>query len=156
MPTMMTEERAIELMNDVLQRKMNSPASYVLQASPYVTEDDRPVLAEIEALAATTRRHAEEAARRILALEGVPFGGSYDPKVADANYLSVRYLLKQLIAWLGQDIALETRYRDACDVLEARDYFATVVEDDLAHRARLQAAKADLEARRPDRGTHLP
>jgi len=138
-------ERAVEMLNEVLRRKMNSPAAYVLEASPYVTETDRPIIEAIEALSATARRHAEEAARRILLLEGIPQGGSYDPSVADSNYLSVRYLLGQLLVRLERDIALFEQLRDLCDVPEARDFLTTVIEDDAAHRERLRALANQTE-----------
>jgi bacterioferritin (cytochrome b1) len=147
-------DRAIEMLNEVLQRKLNSPATYMLEASPYVAEGDTAIVEAIEALRAADRQHAEEAARRILALEGAPYGGSYDASVADSNYLSVRYLLGQLLARLEADIALFEQYRDRCDVLEAKDFLTLVVEDDVAHRDRLKALTAKLEAESPDAATH--
>ena len=147
-------ERAVEILNEVLRRKLNSPAGYVLDASPHVAEGDEPIVEAIEALRATDRGHAEEAARRILALEGVPYGGSYDASVADSNYLSVRYLLGQLLARLEQEIALFEQYRDRCEVLEVKDFLADVVEDDIAHRNRLKALKEQVEAQSPKTTTH--
>jgi bacterioferritin (cytochrome b1) len=147
-------EKAVDMLNDVLERKMNSPAAYVLEATPYVTEADRPIVAEIEALEQTDRRHAAETAQRILALEGAPRGGSHDPSVADSNYLSVRYLLGQLLARLEANLALFAQYRDRCGILEARDLFAQIVEDDISHRNRLKALRDVLDAQ--PTATHLP
>lgn len=149
-------EKAIDLLNDVLLRKLNSMATYVLEASPHVEESERPLMEEIEAIAETERRHAEEAARRILELEGVPQGGCFDPSVADCNYLSLGYVAQQLLARLEQNIALFEQYRDRCDVLEAKDFFAMVLEEDLAHRDRLRELLGRLEAGRPGVETHLP
>jgi len=147
-------ERATEMLNDVLRRKINSPAAYVLEASPYATENDRPVVEAIEALHATAWRHAEEAARQILVLEGVPYSGSYDPVVAESNYLSVRYLLGRLLARLTEDICLFEQYRDRCGVPEARQLLARIVGEDKAHRDRLQALREQLETERPGAKTH--
>ena len=134
-------ERAIQMLNEVLRRTMNSPAGYVLESSPYSTDADRPIMEAIEALSATARRQAAEAARRILLLEGVPHGGSYDPEVADSNYLSVRYLVGKLLVRLEADIALFEQYRDECEVLEAKDFLNAVIEDDVAHRNQLKAVR---------------
>ena len=131
-------ERAVQMLNEVLRRTMNSPAGYVLESSPYFTDADRPIMEAIEALSATARRQAAEAARRILLLEGVPHGGSYDPEVADSNYLSVRYLAGKLLARLEGDIALFEQYREVCEVLEAKDFLTTVIEDDIGHRDQLR------------------
>jgi len=149
-------EQAIEMLNEVLKRKLNSPAAYVLEASPYVTDEDQMIIAEIEAMRKSDHRHAREAARRILALEGVPQSGSYDPSVADSNYLSVRYLVGQLLARIEQEIALVEQYRDRCEVLEAKDFFAMVVEDDKVHRDRLKEILDRLRAERSQTPTHLP
>jgi len=142
-------ERALEMLNEVLRRKMNSPATYILESSPYVREADRPVVEAIEAVSATARRHAEEAARRILLLEGVPHSGSYDPSVADSNYLSVCYLLGQLIVRLEKDIALFKEYQDQCEVLEAKDVLAMVIEDDTAHCHKLTALRDQMKTEHP-------
>lgn len=149
-------EEAIEMLNEVLQRKMHSPATYVLEASPYTTETDRPIIEAIEALNVTARRHAGETARRILALEGVPYGGSYDASVADSNYLSVRYLLSQLLARLEQDIALFEQYRTHCEVPEVKEFLRSVIEDDVVHRDRFKALRQKLQDERPATETHLP
>jgi bacterioferritin (cytochrome b1) len=147
-------ERAIEMLNEVLRRKINSPAAYVLEASPYATENDRPVVEAIEALNAAARRHAEEAARQILVLEGVPYSGSFDPAVAESNYLSVRYLLGRLLTRLAEDIALFEQYCDRCEVPEAKEFLARVVEEDKGHCDRLHALREQIESQRPDVTTH--
>ena len=156
MAAMDASDRAIEMLNQVLQRKMHSPAAYILEASPHATKDDQPIVEAIEALNATARRQAEETARRILALEGVPYGGSYDASVADSNYLSVRYLLGQLLARLEQDIALFEQYRARCEVREIKDFLGSVIEQDRAHRGRLEQLRHQLQAERPAAETHLP
>jgi bacterioferritin (cytochrome b1) len=149
-------EKAIGMLNEVLKRKMNSAAGYVLESSPYATDADGPAIEAIEALSATARRHAEEAARRILLLEGVPHGGSYDPSIADSNYLSARYLLRPLLARLEQDIALFEEYRERCQVLEARDFLTMVIEDDKIHRDQLRALREQFQAKRSITATHEP
>lgn len=156
MPPVSDIESAIAILNDVLARKLNSPASYVLEASPYVTDADRPILEAITALDEIAQGHAKEAAQIILALEGAPRGGSYDPTVADSNYLSVRYLLGQLLARLEQEIRLFDQYRARCELLEAKDFLTKVVEDDTAQRDRLKALKERLAAEEPSVDTHRP
>jgi len=131
-------ERAVEMLNGVLQRKMNSLATYLAEASPYVAKTDRPILEAIQELNASERLHAEEAARLILLFEGVPQSGIYDPSVVESNYLSVRYLLGPLLARLEDDIALFEEYRDQCDLPEVKELLAQVIEDDSAHRERLR------------------
>lgn len=148
--------RAIEMLNEVLARKLNSAAGYVLESSPYWTEAERPIFDAIEELNATARRQAQEAARRILLLEGVPQGGAYDPAVADSNYLSVRYLLGQLLARLEQDIAVFEGYRERCEVLEAKDFLTMVIGDDRAHRDQLRALHDRIKAERTGAVTHVP
>jgi len=149
-------EQAIEMLNEVLARKMNCAAGYVLESSPYFTDADRRIVEAIASLNATARRHAKDAARRIMLLEGVPRGGSYDPRVADSNYLSVRYLLGQLLARLEQDVALFEEYRNHCEVLEARDFLATVIGDDVSQRDSLRTLLEQLEVERSISATHQP
>jgi len=136
---MTLEERTVEMLNRLLQRKMNSLAAYLAEASPYVAEGDEPIVEAIKALHETERRHAAEAARLILSLEGVPQIGSFDPDVAESNYLSVRYLLGPLLARLESDIALFQQLHNQCELPAVREFLARAVAEDLAHRDRLKA-----------------
>lgn len=148
-------ERAIEMLNELLKRKMHSPAAYILEASPYATEADSEILREVGALQELANRHANEAARRVMALEGVPNAGSYESQIADSNYLSVRFLLRRLVDRLDEDLKLFEKYRDECEVSEAKDLFAQVVKDDQGPRHRLREMLEAVEEERRSAGTHF-
>jgi len=146
-------EHAVEMLNELLRRKINSLASYVLDASPYVAAEDRPIMEAVGALSARARRHAQEAARLVLSLEGVPGRETPEPSIVECNYLSLRYLLGLLLERLDEDIAVWRRFRDQCQVARAREFLEKVVRDDVADREWLERLRQRLRA---DQATSKP
>ncbi len=141
-----TAEKTVEILNDVMQRKVHSLAAYLAEASPYVPPQDRPIQEAIEAAAAAGRRQAAEAARLILKLEGVPQSGGFSPGVVESNYLCIRYLLPRVLQAVEQDLAVLEQYHAQCTDGEVKDFLARVIAEDRALRDRLDALHAQPPA----------
>jgi hypothetical protein len=112
-PHMNDPRKNIQALNAAFTHKHDSLAGYVLDARPHVRAEQQPALEAIRAIAAADREEATRLSAQIEQLDGVAQSAGYDPQVAEWNYLSLDYLLRELAARLeaqaGQLTALSRR-----------------------------------------------
>jgi bacterioferritin (cytochrome b1) len=102
----MTDSRQsiLDALNQAFAKKYNSLAQYILDAEPYVEPGGEAALAQIRGIAASDRAMADRLAEVIERLEGIPQVGTYDPLVADLNYLALDYLTGVLAGDLERQV----------------------------------------------------
>jgi len=84
-------------LNEILRRRFNSLAGYVLYSEPYVTDGDREAVETLKTIAAEEEGFSVELGKLIEGQGGIPEVGTYDEVVADLSYLSMPYLLRQVV-----------------------------------------------------------
>ena len=84
----------IDALNETLRVKFHSLARYALDAQPYSTPEQAPLLETLRQVADSDEAQARETARRIEAMQGIPVTGSPDPIVTEIAYLDIRRLVE--------------------------------------------------------------
>jgi len=132
----MSDEDVIGLLNDLLELESRSLVTRLGEARPFVGwagAEDGPVLQQIIEQEADHQRRLVAA---IEALDGVPRPARNDTLSAGLHYLSVQYLLPQIVEEKQRLIAA---YRQSADKTPADGPAAAVVADILArHQAHLE------------------
>jgi len=96
---MLDNEQVIETLNEALQAKFHSLASYILESSPYARPGDLPIVEAIEQIAAADREQACEIAATAEDLDGVAVPGAPDPFVSEIAYLAIGRLAERCLEW---------------------------------------------------------
>ncbi|MCX7045794.1 MAG: hypothetical protein NTX50_09975 [Candidatus Sumerlaeota bacterium] len=92
-------ERVIVILNRLLSHKTDSLFRFVLDLSPYVAPGDEARQQCVQDIAREHAAQAEALTRLILEMDGVPSPLGHDIGLADMNYLSLRYLVGELIRY---------------------------------------------------------
>jgi bacterioferritin (cytochrome b1) len=141
---MIGREQIIDALNDVFTRMVYSMAEYVLEAKPYLRPGQEGWLIEIGKIAASDKAMTDHVARAIQQMEGIPQLGTYDPEVANLNYLSMDFLIKALIDELEKNLAMAQRgvelSREAPPALEVFELLRNATQDHLKSLRALQTA----------------
>ena len=95
----------LEVLNTAFARRYHSLAQYILDASPFVREEDHAVIASIRAIAQADHELAQTFAQLIEQLESVPYIPPYDHTFAEFNYLSIQFLADRLIKEFAKELA---------------------------------------------------
>ena len=91
-----TIEHAVGFLNRLLSHKTDSLFRIVLEAAPFVTDGDEERLKCARRVAWDHEEQARALARLILDMDAVPNPTGHDVGMADLNYLSIRYLMREL------------------------------------------------------------
>lgn len=132
----MSDENVIGLLNDLLELESRSLVMRLGEARPFMgwtTAEDLPVLQQMVAQTADHQRRLIEV---IEAMDGVPRPARSDTLSAGLHYLSVQYLLPQIVAEKQRLIAA---YRQAADKTPTDGPAGTAVAHILVrHQAHLE------------------
>lgn len=98
-------DQSLEALNRAFSWKYHSLAAYILEAQPYTRPDQLTLVQAVQSVAEEDLRQANELASAIDKLEGIPDPRAFSPKVGEYNYLSIQYLLNELIKELEKQAA---------------------------------------------------
>jgi bacterioferritin (cytochrome b1) len=87
-----SRDNAIAILNDAFADRFHSWAEYILEAGPYVGEEDAALRRTVERIAKADRAAAERLAHVIEGLDGIPQVPAYPHRIAELNYLSLDFL----------------------------------------------------------------
>ncbi len=114
-------DKALAVLNVAFAERHASLAAYMLDAGPYVGEDDKLLLIRLGQVAGFDAAQAKRLASLIEDLGGVPQIRTIDPEITEYNYTAVPFLAKSLRAMLANQL---TRYEallpDTDSIPEAR------------------------------------
>ncbi len=133
-------ETVLSVLNTAFWHRYCSLADYMLEAGPYVADDDTMLLDEFRSIAAFDADEVPRLAALIEELDGIPHVPPYHHDIAEMNYLSLRYLKTILEKSLARQVAEYERRMP--DVSGSPKAFTAMTEIEAALRgqiARLQA-----------------
>lgn len=100
-----TQPRTIAELNHFQMKLFFSPAGYMQDSHPYMTDRDKKTMALVGELVQAERQQYGAVVHLIEKLDGTPITGSPDPFLAELNYLSFPFLLDLLIQETAKEIA---------------------------------------------------
>ncbi|PKO17448.1 hypothetical protein CVU37_08110 [candidate division BRC1 bacterium HGW-BRC1-1] len=112
---MLTAPQLIDHLQILLTRKTFSFAHYITISSPYVAPDKASLWDLAVSQAAEDHEAALAVGRLIMSLGGVPQPGIFDELVADTNYLSISYMMKELLRRRLNEVAETEKSLPLCD-----------------------------------------
>jgi len=114
--------KIIEALNEAFAERYHSLARYVLHADPYVSDEDRPLLAKLQKLSDFDKSEARRLAKAIDKLGGIPHVTPIAQPVTELNYASISFLNQYLRNTLRSQFGrYESYLAETGDVTAARD-----------------------------------
>jgi bacterioferritin (cytochrome b1) len=138
----MTSIDNVTILNQLLDDELNNPIRFLEESAPYLDPEYADLVPELRDMTKTRRRRASELAERIDALGGEPASLRPQREEQYLAFLSLKFLLPQLIEWKNRAILLHER---ALMLFESADDTASIS----AVEAHLQQHRTEL-----DRLTH--
>ncbi|HVX13951.1 MAG TPA: hypothetical protein VHC22_22395 [Pirellulales bacterium] len=137
---MISKHRTIELLNEVFQVEYRSFPSYLTDACPWTHEGDERAAQTLGNIAADQKGMAQRVVEFILDVGGRVEPGEFPMEFTDTHFLSLDFLLKELLRYQRQDVAtLERIVMQLGDARAARE----LAEETLGmERAHLEAIEA--------------
>lgn len=115
------KEDLIRVLQRLFDWKYNSLAAYALAAQPYVAPGKEGLIEILSGIAKSDKEAADEIARMIGQLKGIPHVNPPVQDIAELNYLAVDYLASQVSKNLEEQVSFireaRTRLRGECDQL---------------------------------------
>lgn len=143
--TALTTDEIILVLNDCLPKLSNSMAAYILESNPYLTKVDKDATAAMAEIAKTDLASANEIVHLIKNLEGIPYVGMSDPRLAELNYLSYPLLLDAESEDKKNQLQI---YEDKAEALDgsdqAKELLDKIVQD---HKDQIEKLKGIRERR---------
>lgn len=133
----MSDWRNIDVLNRMLAVQCRSLPMYLSYAPPWTGAGDERASATLSNIVSLRRRMAQRIAETIDARRGRPEPGDFPMEFTDTQFLSLEFLVGELIHYQKQDIAaLEQCVRELADDPDAR----ALAEEALgAERSHLEA-----------------
>ena len=140
---MLTAPQLIDHLQIILTRKTFSFAHYITISSPYVAPDKASLWDLAVSQAAEDREEALCLGRLIMSLGGVPQPGIFDELAADTNYLSITYLMEELLRRRKDEVAQSEKSLPLCDGYPtARECLLQILETEKAQVEQIKNAIA--------------
>jgi ferritin len=135
-----SKQRTIELLNEVLQVEYRSFPLYLTDACPWTHHGDEKAAQTLENVAADQKGMVQRIVEFILGAGGRIELGEYPMEFTDTHFLSLDFLLKELLRYQRQDVStLERCVAQLGDARAARE----LAEETLGmERAHLEAIEA--------------
>lgn len=93
----MISTQTADILNDVYNLTLNSLATYIVGAEPYVAKGQETILENIQDIAKDNAVLAKEIAGCMQSLDIMPHSTSFHTRMSELNYLSIDYLKNVLI-----------------------------------------------------------
>ena len=140
---MLTAPQLIDHLPILLTRTTFSFAHYITISSPYVAPDKASLWDLAVSQAAEDRDQALCLGRLIISLGGVPQPGIFDELAADTNYLSIAYMMEELLRRRLDQVAQTEKSLPLCDGYPtARECLLQILETEKAQIERINKAVA--------------
>jgi len=128
-------------LNRLLEIEYRSLAMYLGDASPWFSEADAKAIETLKNIAADQQAMSRRIAELILDLGGRIEPGEYPTQFTDTHFLSLDYLLKELLYYQRQDIAdIEQIVASLAGHREARELAKETLGSERAHLEALEAS----------------
>lgn len=137
-------EQTVELLNQLLVIEYRSLPMYLMDATPWTHPGDEKATESLRSIVATQRSLAHRLAAAITARSGTVATGEYPMSFTDLNFLSLDYLLKELVRYNKLQVAAIEVI--ACKLVEAdaRELALEVLGAEKAHLEILQELSGEL------------
>lgn len=133
----------IESLNRLLEIEYRSFAMYLGDASPWFSDADAKAVLAVKNIAADQQAMSQRIAELILDLGGRIEPGEYPTQFTDTHFLSIEFLLKELVYYQRQDIAdIERIVAELVGHREARELAEETLGAERAHLEALEASTA--------------
>jgi len=103
-----------DILNDVYNLTLNSLATYIVAAEPYVPKGQEVILENIQDIANDNAVLAKEIAGCMRSLDVMPYSTSFHTRMSELNYLSIGYLKNVLINELGAEHKQIEKFINEC------------------------------------------
>lgn len=124
------DHKAIDALNEAFADRYHSLARYVLDSEPYVSDEDKPIVAQMQKIADFDAAEARRLADVIDQLGGIPQVAPLAQPITELNYTSIAFLRQFLRDALGQQIArYEARLAEINGTPAARDALQQLCRD---------------------------
>ena len=145
---MLTAGALVAKLQEDLTRKAYSFAEHIRVTSPYIAPGQEPLYELIARQAGEERGFADNIARLIVTLGGVPTPGLFDEGGADTNYLKITYLGAELVTKRERAVrTAEERVEDCAGHPAAREVMLAVLDVEQRHLRELREELARHEAK---------
>ena len=104
-----TREEILNILNRAFADRFHSLAEYILEAGPYIRDEDAALCRAIQRMAEYDRTVAERLADVIEELDGIPQVPAYKHAFTEMNYLSLHFLKNVLREELCKHLAAYER-----------------------------------------------
>ena len=142
----MKQEKAIKYLNGVLSCKLQSLASYIFDATPYIIERDFQLWDKLKEIAKRGEEVSRDVAQAIRDLEAPPTPGMRDVSIADINYLSLAYLAPMILKSMQHDLEF---LRSGLPLLEdhpsAKELIERLIEEDEADCQEVETLASEVQ-----------
>ena len=145
---MHTPHQLIDHLQIILTRKTFSFAHYITISSPYVAPDKATLWDLAVSQAGEDHEAALSLGRLIISLGGVPQPGIFDELAADTNYLSIPYMMKELLQRRLDEMVQTEKSLPLCDGYPtARECLLQILETEKAQIEQINKAVAAVAPR---------
>lgn len=139
----MTKQRALELLNELLHVEYRSFAMYLTEACPWTRNSDQKAAEALDNIVADQKLMAQRIAELILDSGGRLEPGEYPMEFTDTHFLSLDFLLTELLRYQRQDIAaIERIVAQLSEVRAARELAEETLGMERAHLEAIDALVA--------------
>lgn len=136
-------ERAVQTLNRLLEAEYGSIVHRLAEADPFVTSAAADDQAAVRPMIAELNRHQRELTAMILKLRGAPVPPRYPTALGGVNYLSLTFLMPQVIA--GTAKLVQTYQREGTTGHpESDELIGRILQDHKRHLEELKAMHSNL------------
>ncbi len=140
---MIGKANVIEELNRLLEIEYRSFPMYLGDASPWTTQQDESAADALKNIMADQQAMSQRIGELILQLGGRIDPGEYPMQFTDTHFLSLEYLLKELLCYQRQDVAdVEQIVARLAGQREARELAEEVLGSERAHLEAIEALQA--------------
>lgn len=140
---MNTKRSFIELLNELLQIEYRSFPMYLTDASPWTHRGDESATETLHNIVADQKMMAQRIGEFILDAGGRIETGEYPMEFTDTHFLSLDFLLKELLRYQRQDVAaVERLVSQLGDARAARELAEETLGMERAHLEAIEALVA--------------
>ena len=138
--------RTTDILNDVYNLTLNSLATYIVAAEPYVATGQEIILENIQDIAKDNAVLAKEIAGCMRSLDAIPHSSSFNTRMSELNYLSINYLKTVLINELGLEHQQVEKFISECKEGSGLPKVTPESQDMMRVVAILEKTKSQMES----------
>jgi hypothetical protein len=140
----MSDDRTIQTLNTLLAAEHGNLIQRLAEADAYVSWPEAADHVVVQRMIDDVQRHQRELAEMIIRLRGAPIPPTYPTNLGGVHYLSLGYLMPQVIASVKGLIQRNETVGSTSDP-EAHALIARILRDHKRHLAELQRIHASMQ-----------